>query len=74
MRSPLPLKIVASSLDTLQPVMLDNFSSRADLIDCLKASANVPELAGPPRIVRGQRLVRQRYSDLRVKVVLLISI
>ncbi|MEW5298182.1 MAG: hypothetical protein WDW38_001088 [Sanguina aurantia] len=56
-KSTLPLKIVASSLDTLQPVMLDNFSSRADLIDCLKASANVPELAGPPRIVRGQRLV-----------------
>jgi len=48
---------VASSLDELRPITLDSFSSREDLAECLYASANVPEVAGPPRTVRGKRLV-----------------
>ena len=55
--SPVPLKVVASSLDALAPVILDGFSCRADLAACLKASANVPEIAGGPLLHRGQRLV-----------------
>jgi predicted patatin/cPLA2 family phospholipase len=55
--SSLPLKVVASSLDELRPITLDSFSSREDLAECLYASANVPEVAGPPRTVRGKRLV-----------------
>ncbi|KAK9806904.1 hypothetical protein WJX72_006985 [[Myrmecia] bisecta] len=57
LRSPIPLKVVASSLDTLEPVMLDNFESKEDLRLCLKASANIPEIAGAPLVHRGQRLV-----------------
>jgi predicted patatin/cPLA2 family phospholipase len=49
--------VVASSLDELRPITLDSFSSREDLAECLYASANVPEVAGPPRTVRGKRLV-----------------
>ena len=58
-RSTVPLKVVATSLDTLTPVMLEApFESVADLKMCLKASAAVPTLAGPEPIThRGQRLV-----------------
>ena len=41
-------QVVASSLDTLQPVILENFDSKEDLLTCLKASANVPRIAGDP--------------------------
>ena len=44
----LPPQVVASSLDTLDSVLLSGFHSREDLVACLKASANVPELAGGP--------------------------
>lgn len=57
LRSPLPLKVVASSLDSLTPVVLERFSDKDDLAESLKASATVPEIAGGPRLHRGQRLV-----------------
>jgi predicted patatin/cPLA2 family phospholipase len=55
--SPVPLKVVASCVDTLQPVVLENFTDAADLAACLRASANVPEVAGGPVQHRGRRLV-----------------
>jgi hypothetical protein len=55
--SPVPLKVVASCVDTLQPVVLENFADPADLAACLRASANVPEVAGDPVQHRGRRLV-----------------
>ena len=42
------LQVVASSLDTLEPVLLEGFESKEDLVACLKASANVPRIAGEP--------------------------
>lgn len=50
-------QVVASCLDTLQPIILDNFSSREDLQQCLRASAQVPAVAGDPIDHRGRRLV-----------------
>jgi len=55
--SPVPLKVVASCVDTLQPVVLEDFADPADLAACLRASANVPEVAGGPVEHRGRRLV-----------------
>jgi hypothetical protein len=55
--APTPLKVVASCLDSLQPVLLSNFSDRAELAEALKATAAVPQLAGPPRRLRGRTLV-----------------
>ncbi len=55
--SDVPLKVVASCLDTLQPVILEDFTSAEDLEICLRASANVPEVAGRPIAHRGRRLV-----------------
>lgn len=55
--SPVPLKVVASCVDTLAPVVLDAFTDAADLRACLRASANVPEVAGGPVHHRGRRLV-----------------
>ena len=42
--SPVPLKVIASCLETLQPVILEGFCDAADLRTCLRASANVPEV------------------------------
>ena len=50
-------QVVASSLDRLQSVLLTDFADREDLVTCLKASANVPKIAGDPVVHRGERLV-----------------
>ena len=57
--SPLAFNVVATSLDTLTPVILHSpFQDTADLKAALKASAAVPLFAGPePVRHRGQRLV-----------------
>jgi len=55
--SPVPLKVVASSLDELQPLLLERFEDDTDLAQCIKASAAVPKLSGPPVVHRGHRLV-----------------
>lgn len=57
LRSNIPLKVIASDVESLQPVVLEDFTSQQDLVECLKASANVPEFVGPPRLVRGMRLL-----------------
>ena len=59
MNSRVPLKVVATSLDTLTPVVLEGpWRGVEDLKQCLKASAAVPTLAGPEPVTwRGQRLV-----------------
>lgn len=57
MDSQLPLKVVASSLTSLRSEVLGDFTSKQDLKECLQASANVPEIVGPPRRHRGHDLV-----------------
>jgi len=42
------LQVVASCLDTLQPVILEDFDGPEDLKECLRASAAVPVVAGDP--------------------------
>lgn len=42
------MQVVASSLDSLQPVLLEGFACDQDLAACLRASACVPEIAGGP--------------------------
>ena len=55
--SEVPLKVVASSLDSLRAEILAGFEGPHDLRQCLRASALVPEIAGPPLVHRGHRLV-----------------
>lgn len=55
--SDIPLKVVASSLDALGPVLLTDFKDKEDLVTALRASATVPEVAGGPVLHRGHRLV-----------------
>ena len=55
--SKVPLKVVASSLDTLRPELLHSFSDKEDLRNSLRASATVPEVAGGPVEHRGHRFV-----------------
>ena len=51
--SNVPLKVVASCLDTLQPVILESFTDAKDLETCLRASANVPEVRSVLLIASG---------------------
>jgi hypothetical protein len=70
-RSDLPLKVVASSLTSLRSEVLDNFTDRGDLVECLKASANVPEIVGGPRSHRGHQLVDAAvFEPLPIKAAL----
>jgi predicted patatin/cPLA2 family phospholipase len=46
--SAIPLKPVASSINHVRPVVLDGFATRDELFTCLKASARIPVVAGPP--------------------------
>ena len=55
--SDVPLKVIASCVDSLSPVVLGDFDGAADLANCLRASATVPEVAGEPVFHRGRRLV-----------------
>ena len=59
-KSPTPLKVVASHLDGeggSRPVLLENFRDKHDLKECLRASACVPGIAGGPIKHRGLNLV-----------------
>eukprot|EP00276_Gloeochaete_wittrockiana_P006924 CAMPEP_0184667868 /NCGR_PEP_ID=MMETSP0308-20130426/69536_1 /TAXON_ID=38269 /ORGANISM="Gloeochaete witrockiana, Strain SAG 46.84" /LENGTH=297 /DNA_ID=CAMNT_0027113291 /DNA_START=135 /DNA_END=1025 /DNA_ORIENTATION=- len=56
-KSPVPLKTLASSLNKRRSVMLWNYGGREDLFKALKASANVPVVAGPPIRLNGDELV-----------------
>lgn len=51
------LQIVASCLDSLQPILLSDFKDEFDLRQCLRASATVPEVAGPPVVHRNRQMV-----------------
>lgn len=69
--SELPLKVVASSLTTLNSEVLTDFKDARDLAECLKASANVPEIVGGPRRWRGHDLVDAAvFEPLPIKAAL----
>ncbi|KAL6758832.1 acyl transferase/acyl hydrolase/lysophospholipase [Haematococcus lacustris] len=57
LQSPLELKIAASSLRSLSPVLLSGWETKQQLVEGLKASATVPQLAGPPREIGSDLLV-----------------
>jgi predicted patatin/cPLA2 family phospholipase len=44
----IPLKIVVSSVNRRKSVFFDNYQTREELFTLLKASANIPLVAGPP--------------------------
>jgi hypothetical protein len=56
--------VVASCLDTLGPVVLQDFTDKEDLALCLKASANIPVIAGPPMRHRCP-LLFNRFTQIR---------
>lgn len=65
------VQVVASSLSSLRSEILSDFTSREDLVECLKASANVPEIVGGPRHHRGHQLVDAAvFEPLPVKAAL----
>jgi predicted patatin/cPLA2 family phospholipase len=55
LRSPIPLVIVASNVETGEGDVLRDWSDGADLLGCIRASATMPILAGPPYAHRGNR-------------------
>lgn len=63
LQSPIPLKIIATSIDKASPVVLDELRSKADLLTALHASARVPMLGGAPLRFRGERLWDANLTD-----------
>lgn len=55
--SPIPLKVVASSVEHLRWRVLEGFQTRKDLFLALQASSKMPFLAGPPVDWDGDRLL-----------------
>lgn len=55
--SPIPLRVIASSLDRLQAVVLKEFSSDSDLALALQASSTMPGVAGLPVRYKGEDYV-----------------
>jgi predicted patatin/cPLA2 family phospholipase len=53
--SPVPLKVLASSVAECRSVVLEGFHSRDDLFTALKASSSMPGVTGPPVAYRGDR-------------------
>jgi predicted patatin/cPLA2 family phospholipase len=53
--SPIPLKVVTSSIDQMRSVLLDGFKDREDLFAALKASSKMPLVAGGPLEIGGDR-------------------
>lgn len=54
--SDVPLTVVASSLDKVEPVYMRSFCNPEDLREALRASARIPLISGAPVVHRGQRL------------------
>lgn len=48
--APVPLRVVVSSIDELQAVVLSNFEDKEDLKWALRASASLPMVGGPPLV------------------------
>lgn len=61
--SPVGLHIVAASLDSLSPVILDGFSSKAQLAQALRATACLPLIAGAAIEWNGDHLVDAAVLD-----------
>lgn len=47
-KSDIPLKVIASSLTKLKPIVFESFKSNKDLIEALRASARIPLVGGEP--------------------------
>lgn len=61
--SPIGLHIVAASLDSLSPVILDGFTTKTELSQALRATACLPLLAGEPIGWNGDHLVDAAVLD-----------
>eukprot|EP01025_Chloroclados_australasicus_P000569 TRINITY_DN10256_c0_g3_i1.p1 TRINITY_DN10256_c0_g3~~TRINITY_DN10256_c0_g3_i1.p1 ORF type:complete len:374 (-),score=33.95 TRINITY_DN10256_c0_g3_i1:736-1857(-) len=58
LKSPIPLKMVASCVDRLGSYLLEQPNTKEELIACLRASAQVPMIAGDqPVTIQGRRYV-----------------
>jgi len=57
LQSPIPLRVIASSIPDRCAKVLEDFKSQTELFLALKASARMPALTGPPVEFRGDFLV-----------------
>lgn len=58
-----PLAVMATDVDTQQPMALRNFASTRDLSAALRAGATMPVVAGPPQQVGGRRYLDASLSE-----------
>jgi predicted patatin/cPLA2 family phospholipase len=57
LQSPIPLRVIASSIHDRRAKVLEDFKSQSELFLALKASARMPAMTGPPVEFRGDFLV-----------------
>ncbi|MGB9699308.1 MAG: patatin-like phospholipase family protein [Thermodesulfobacteriota bacterium] len=57
LKSPIPLKIVVSSLKLLKPLLLSGFQNKEELFRALYATAKMPLLTGGPMEIEGDRFL-----------------
>ena len=62
-KSPVPLNVVAYSLDEMKPVVLSGFTTRDELFGALRATATIPVIAGRPLTLSNTRYVDGGISD-----------
>ena len=55
--SPIPLKVVVTSMDRRRAEVLEGFLSREELWESLRASSRVPVIAGPPVVIGDARYI-----------------
>jgi predicted patatin/cPLA2 family phospholipase len=57
LESPIPLKIVTSSVEKLAPQLLSDFTTKESLFAALHATSIMPLVAGPPLELNGDRFI-----------------
>lgn len=57
LESPIPLKIVTSSVEKLRPHLLSDFTTRESLFTALRATSIMPVIAGPPLELDGDKFI-----------------
>lgn len=55
--SPVPLKIIATSITKNQSKIFEKMGTREELINALRASARIPIIAGPPVKINGEEFL-----------------
>jgi len=61
--SSVPLRVLATSVTSLQTVVLEGFADRKELFEALRCSARIPGIAGPPVVFKGDKYLDAAVTE-----------